>query len=85
MDANDFSQSPDVSLEVDTRGKPRPMPTMGAVKGLDLLNVGDVMEIFFDDPACITDLQNWAKLKHQEFLGSRPIVEGYGVRIRRLS
>ncbi len=73
-----------VTLEVDTKGKPRPMPTMGAVKGLDYLDIGEVMEIIFDDPLCAGDLQNWALLNHHQFLGSWEGAGRFSVKIRRL-
>ena len=74
-----------VTLEVDATGKPRPMPTMGAVKGLDYIEVGEIMEILFDDPLCIQDLKNWALLKKQEFIGSHQYETTYSVKIRRLT
>jgi TusA-related sulfurtransferase len=74
-----------VTLEVDATGKPRPMPTMGAVKGLDYIEVGEIMEILFDDPLCIQDLKNWTVLKKQEFIGSYQYENTYSVKIRRLS
>ncbi|MHB1610373.1 MAG: sulfurtransferase TusA family protein [Sulfobacillus sp.] len=81
----DSNNGDQVTLEVDATGKPRPMPTMGAVKGMDYIEIGEIMEIIFDDPLCVQDLKNWASLKKQEFLGSQQIGTTYSVRIRRLS
>lgn len=74
----------DVTLEVDTRGKPRPMPTMGAVKGIDYIDIGEVVEVLFDDPACIQDIKNWALLKGHEVVDSGPHGNVYSVCVKRM-
>lgn len=61
---------------VDARGSACPGPLLEAKKGMGMVQIGQVIEVWSSDPATKDDMSAWsAKVGHQ-FLGSLP-AEGY--------
>ncbi|MGE0085254.1 MAG: sulfurtransferase TusA family protein [Desulfococcaceae bacterium] len=54
---------------VDARGSACPGPLLEAKKGIGKVKVGEVLEIFSNDPGTKTDIPAWAKKVGHEYLG----------------
>jgi len=61
---------------VDARGSACPGPLLEAKKGMALVQVGEVIEVWSSDPATKDDMGAWAAKVGHQFLGSLP-AEGY--------
>jgi len=59
--------TPDHTL--DARGLLCPLPVLKLRKRLKSLNVGEVLELWADDPAAVIDVQHFCAEAGQEFLG----------------
>jgi rhodanese-related sulfurtransferase/TusA-related sulfurtransferase len=57
------------ALTIDARGLACPMPIVKARKGIDTIQVGQVLEVLVTDRGAPTDFVNWAKQTDQKFLG----------------
>jgi rhodanese-related sulfurtransferase/TusA-related sulfurtransferase len=64
------------ALTFDARGLACPMPIIRARKGIDTIEVGEVMEVLVTDRGAPADFMNWAKQTDQKFLGV-VAAEGY--------
>jgi len=58
------------SNTVDARGSACPGPLLEAKKGIGKVKVGDVLEVFSNDPGTRTDIPAWAGKVGHEFLGA---------------
>ncbi len=55
---------------LDVKGLCCPMPIVKAKKGMDAIEVGQVLEIIGTDPGTKGDMPAWANRAGHEFLGS---------------
>lgn len=63
------------SNTVDARGSACPGPLLEAKKGIGKVKVGEVLEVFSNDPGTKTDIPAWAGKVGHEYLG---VVAGDG-------
>ncbi|MBF0112441.1 MAG: sulfurtransferase TusA family protein [Desulfamplus sp.] len=63
------------SNTVDARGSACPGPLLEAKKGIGKVKVGEVLEVFSNDPGTKTDIPAWAGKVGHEFIG---VVAGDG-------
>lgn len=61
---------------VDARGSACPGPLLEAKKGIGKVKVGEVLEIFSNDPGTRSDIPVWAKKVGHEYLGHQQ-ADGY--------
>ena len=55
---------------VDARGSACPGPLLEAKKGIGKVKVGEVLEVFSNDPGTRTDIPAWAEKVGHEFIGA---------------
>ena len=55
---------------VDTRGQPCPMPVIELAKAVDLLDVGEVVELVSDDATSKVDIPVWCRMRRQTLLST---------------
>lgn len=69
---------------VDARGSACPGPLLEAKKGIGMIKVGEVLEIWSGDPNTKVDVPRWAAKVGHEFIGVLP-ADGYDrIFIKRL-
>ena len=68
MSASDLSTLTAAST-VDARGSACPGPLLEAKKGIGKVKVGEVLEIFSNDPGTRTDIPAWSKKVGHEYMG----------------
>lgn len=61
---------------VDARGSACPGPLLEAKKGMALIQIGQVIEVWSSDPATKDDMSAWSTKVGHQFLGALP-GEGY--------
>lgn len=66
---------------VDARGRPCPIPVIELAKAVRASDVGDVVEVWSDDPASEVDIPVWCRMQRQSLLGQEE-AEGGGWRFR---
>ncbi|MDM8522104.1 sulfurtransferase TusA family protein [Desulfococcaceae bacterium HSG8] len=54
---------------VDARGSACPGPLLEAKKGIGKVKVGEILEIFSNDPGTRADIPAWSKKVKHEYLG----------------
>ncbi|MGX7680478.1 aminotransferase class V-fold PLP-dependent enzyme [Jatrophihabitans sp. DSM 45814] len=57
---------------VDSRGRRCPLPILDLARAWPALPVGGDITVLSDDPAAETDIEAWARMQGQEYLGSTP-------------
>jgi TusA-related sulfurtransferase len=65
-----------VSATSDARGSACPGPLLEAKKGIGKVKVGEILEIYSNDPGTRTDIPAWATKVGHEYLGVLA-VDGY--------
>jgi tRNA 2-thiouridine synthesizing protein A len=75
MSSEDLSQVSAAKV-VDARGSACPGPLLEAKKGIGMIKVGEILEIWSGDERTKEDIPKWAAKVGQEFMGSL-IAEGY--------
>ena len=55
---------------VDARGSACPGPLLEAKKGIGKVKVGEILEIYSNDPGTRTDIPAWAKKVGHDYLGA---------------
>jgi len=69
---------------VDARGSACPGPLLEAKKGIGVIKVGEILEIWSGDPRTKEDIPKWSQKVGHEFLGATA-AEGYDrIFIKRL-
>ncbi len=82
-----MTSEPKAALVLDTRGLLCPGPIMKTSQAVKRVQVGEVLEILATDPGAKPDLQHWAKLTGNEFVGSAEVAGNpkvYKIQVRRL-
>lgn len=57
---------------VDAVGRPCPVPVILLAQAAAQRRCADVLGVLADDPAAVTDVPAWARMRGHESLGSRP-------------
>ena len=70
--------------EVDARGHRCPMPLLMAKRGLNTLEVGQVLKLLSTDPGSAKDFQIFARQSGNEILTSEEIGEEFHFLIRKV-
>ena len=73
-----------IAKSVDCLGLYCPAPVMRTREEIDKLQIGDVMEMFADDPASEEDIKAWAKRTEQGLLGIEKTSEGFRFIIKKV-
>jgi tRNA 2-thiouridine synthesizing protein A len=74
------------TLILDYRGKRCPLPVIGLARRIGDVAVGEVVEVWADDPAAATDIPAWCRLRAQEYVGAVTTPDGVpSYQVRRLS
>jgi tRNA 2-thiouridine synthesizing protein A len=71
MSAERESPEP-VGLVLDCLGWKCPRPIIELARGLDEVEVGQVVELLADDPAAGPDVAAWCRMRHQELVDAAP-------------
>lgn len=50
-----------VKLSLDAKGLACPLPIIRVKKGINTINVGDILEVWTTDPGSIPDFQAWSR------------------------
>jgi TusA-related sulfurtransferase len=66
----------EIANTVDARGSACPGPLLEAKKGIGKVKVGEVLEVFSNDPGTRTDIPAWAGKVGHEYLGAAS-ADGY--------
>lgn len=72
-------------MEVDSRGRPCPLPVIGLAKAMAAAPVGGEVIVLADDPGAATDIPAWCRMRRQQLV---EVVERDGhtaYRVRRTS
>ena len=73
-----------VDLTVDARTLPCPLPVLRAKKGLNSLEVGQVLHITATDPGSLADFTAWTRSTGHELLWAEERQGEFSFGIRRL-
>ena len=73
---------PEPDVVVDCLGRPCPVPVIELARALRNLADGTVVEVVSDDPAALTDVPAFCRLRGHEWLGSLGRDQGTGLRVR---
>ncbi len=76
--------SVDAKELVDARGLVCPMPTLRLAQAIRRVNVGDVIELWSDDPGSQENMTAWTRNTGQELVSSEREEKIYKYQIRRL-
>ncbi len=68
---------------VDARGLVCPMPILKAKKGIESVEVGQILELAATDPGSMADFKAWTKTTGHELLEAREAGGVYTYLIRR--
>ena len=66
----------DVTLELDCRDMPCPMPVIELARHLADVAVGELLGVVAHDPAAAVDVPAWCRMKAQEFVGADAGADG---------
>lgn len=72
-----------VALVVDAKGLACPMPIFKAKKGLQTVEVGQVVEVLCTDPGSMADFKAFANSTGNELLAAEKIDNSYRFLLRR--
>jgi TusA-related sulfurtransferase len=67
---------PDVSLELDCRDVPCPMPVIDLARHLPDVAVGALLAVVARDPAAAVDVPAWCRMKGQDYVGADTASDG---------
>jgi tRNA 2-thiouridine synthesizing protein A len=59
-----------VELEVDCRGQLCPLPVITLARRIEEVAVGQRIALLADDPAAVTDIPAWCRMRSHTFVGS---------------
>ena len=69
-------QHPEVTLELDCRDLPCPMPVIELARHLADVEVGQLLAVVAHDPAAAVDVPAWCRMKAQDYLGADTADDG---------
>ncbi len=72
----DSSSTKRAQKVLDCIGLYCPMPILNTKQEIDKLAIGEILEVWADDPAAEEDLKAWAKRTGQKILEMEKITEG---------
>lgn len=58
----------DIIVEVDSRGRPCPLPVIDLAKAVDGVEVGRDVIVLADDPGAAADIPAWCRMRRQELV-----------------
>lgn len=65
-----------VTLELDCRDLPCPMPVIQLARHLHDVEPGQVLAVVARDPAAAVDVPAWCRMKQQEYVGADTAEDG---------
>lgn len=75
------TEPPDLVL--DCLGRPCPVPVIELARALPCLPPGAVVEVLSDDPAALTDIAAFCRMRGHSYLGAVARDVGTALRVRR--
>lgn len=69
---------PSATVVVDAMGALCPLPIIQLARRIREIEVGDLVELWADDPAAGPDVRAWCRMRDQQFVGVRPTPAGDG-------
>ena len=75
--------TPQVTLQVDARGLACPMPVIKAKKGIQSVEMGQVVEVLCTDPGSVADFKSFANATGHELVASEQEGQVYRFLLRR--
>jgi tRNA 2-thiouridine synthesizing protein A len=75
--------TPQVTLQVDARGLACPMPVIKAKKGIQSVEMGQVVEVLCTDPGSVADFKSFANATGHELVASEQGGQVYRFLLRR--
>lgn len=72
------------TVEVDSRGRPCPLPVIDLAKALPGVPVGGEVVVLADDPGAAADIPAWCRMRRQELVDVTPQPGYAAYRVRRL-
>jgi tRNA 2-thiouridine synthesizing protein A len=73
----------DTVVEVDSRGRPCPLPVIDLAKALPTVPLGGEVVVLADDPGAAADIPAWCRMGRQELVEVTDL-DGHSVyRVRR--
>lgn len=72
------------ALTVDARGLACPMPIVKARKGMDSIQVGEVLEVLATDKGAPADFRNWCSQTDQKFLEAAEQDSYFRIRVMKV-
>jgi tRNA 2-thiouridine synthesizing protein A len=80
------SDAREVSLELDCRDMPCPMPVIELGRHLGDVAIGQLLAVVARDPAAAVDVAAWCRMKQQDYVGADTADDGVArYVVRRLS
>jgi tRNA 2-thiouridine synthesizing protein A len=80
------SDAGEVSLELDCRDMPCPMPVIELGRHLGDVAIGELLAVVARDPAAAVDVAAWCRMKQQDYVGADTADDGVArYVVRRLS
>ncbi len=72
------------ALTIDALGRKCPIPIIMLADQINQVPMGAVVEVLADDPAAVTDIPAWCRLKSHAHVGSVEIPQGgWSIQVRR--
>ena len=63
-----MSEETKIAKVMDLKGLPCPMPILKVNKGIQKVEVGQVIEVWSTDPGSLSDFPSWARTRGHEIL-----------------
>jgi len=63
-----MSEETKIAKVMDLKGLPCPMPILKVNKGIQEVEVGQVIEVWSTDPGSLSDFPSWARTRGHEIL-----------------
>ncbi|WP_214110594.1 sulfurtransferase TusA family protein [Acrocarpospora catenulata] len=74
----------DASLTIDALGRKCPIPIIMLADQINSVGLGAVVAVLADDPAAVTDIPAWCRLKSHEHVASYDLPQGgWSIHVRR--
>ncbi|HEV7936009.1 MAG TPA: sulfurtransferase TusA family protein [Actinomadura sp.] len=70
-------------LVIDALGRKCPIPIILLAERIREVPIGEIVAVNADDVAARTDVPAWCRMKSQDFVGERPLPQGWAFHIRR--
>ena len=74
----------DALTEIDSRGRPCPLPVIDLAKAMVALQLGDELVVLADDPGAAADIPAWCRMRGQLLVSTTALDDHSRFRVRRV-